>query len=114
MKYIDVPEKDYAKCVVKKGDVLFNRTNSIELVGKTCVYELDYDMIIAGYIIRVRTKQDILKPEDSVIYYFSKASDSMETKVEQLLLDINGKINESWPKGFFDEYDNQLDQLITW
>lgn len=62
LKYIDVPEKDYAKCVVKKGDVLFNRTNSIELVGKTCVYELDYDMIIAGYIIRVRTKQDILKP----------------------------------------------------
>lgn len=64
--------------------------------------------------IRVATKQHILKPEDSVIYYFSKISDSMETKVEQLLIDENGKINENWPKGFFDEYDNQLDQLITW
>jgi len=62
LKYIDVPEKDFAKCVVKKGDVLFNRTNSIELVGKTCVYELNYKMVIAGYIIRVRTKKDILNP----------------------------------------------------
>ncbi|QIR75282.1 DUF3696 domain-containing protein [Sulfurospirillum diekertiae] len=64
--------------------------------------------------IRVATKQNILKPEDSVIYYFSKRSDLMETKVEQLLIDENGKINKSWPKGFFDEYDKQLDQLITW
>lgn len=64
--------------------------------------------------IRVATKQHILKPEDSVIYYFSKMTDSMETKVDQLLIDANGKINENWPKGFFDEYDTQLDQLITW
>jgi predicted ATPase len=64
--------------------------------------------------IRVATKQHLLKPEDSVVYYFSKIRDSMETKVEQLLIDENGKINENWPKGFFDEYDNQLDELITW
>jgi len=64
--------------------------------------------------IRVATKQQILQPQDSVVYYFSKIRDSMETKVEQLLIDENGKINENWPKGFFDEYDNQLDQLITW
>ena len=64
--------------------------------------------------IRVATKEDILKPEDSAIYYFSKIADSMETKVEQLLIDANGKINQNWPKGFFDEYDNQLDKLISW
>lgn len=64
--------------------------------------------------IRVATKQHLLKPEDSVVYYFSKISDSMETKIEQLCIDENGKINENWPKGFFDEYDNQLDELITW
>jgi len=64
--------------------------------------------------IRVATKQQILQPQDSVVYYFSKISDSMETKVEQLLIDENGKINENWPKGFFDEYDNQLDELIIW
>ncbi|CEY29656.1 type I restriction-modification system subunit S [Streptococcus pneumoniae] len=62
LKHIDVPEKDLEKYVVRKGDVLFNRTNSLELVGKTCIYELDYDMVIAGYIIRIRTKNNILNP----------------------------------------------------
>ena len=62
--------------------------------------------------IRVATKQDILKPEDSAIYYFSKIADSMETKVEQLLIDKDGSINKDWPEGFFDEYRNLLDELL--
>jgi type I restriction enzyme S subunit len=57
LKYINVEEKDYEKHVVRKGDLLFNRTNSKELVGKTCVFKEDTEMIIAGYIIRVRTNQ---------------------------------------------------------
>ena len=60
LKYIDIPEKDLEKYVVRKGDVLFNRTNSIELVGKTCSDELNFDMVIAGYIIRIRTNNNIL------------------------------------------------------
>ena len=60
LKYIDIPENEIEKCVVRNGDVLFNRTNSVELVGKTCVYNLDSDMIIAGYIIRVRIDDRVL------------------------------------------------------
>ena len=60
LKYIDIPDNEIEKCVVRNGDVLFNRTNSVELVGKTCVYNLDYDMIIAGYIIRVRIDDRML------------------------------------------------------
>ena len=60
LKYIDIPESEIEKCVVKKGDVLFNRTNSKELVGKTCVFNLDEPMIIAGYIIRVRVNGRVL------------------------------------------------------
>ena len=60
LKYIDIPEKDLEKYVVRKGDVLFNRTNSIELVGKTCIYELNFDMVIEGYIIRIRKNNNIL------------------------------------------------------
>lgn len=40
--------------------MLFNRTNSIELVGKTVVFDLQEDMIIAGYIIRVRLNKRLL------------------------------------------------------
>lgn len=60
MKYIDIPDNEIEKCIVRKGDVLFNRTNSIELVGKTCVFDLDDDMVIAGYIIRVRLNEKLL------------------------------------------------------
>ena len=54
VKRITVPEKDLKGCLVEKGDVLFNRTNSRDLVGKTCTFDLDEPMIIAGYIIRLR------------------------------------------------------------
>ena len=57
IKHINVSDKDYEKYVVHKGDLLFNRTNSKELVGKTAVFKEDTQMIIAGYIIRVRTNE---------------------------------------------------------
>ena len=60
LKYIDVSDDEIEKCVVRKGDVLFNRTNSIELVGKTAVFDLSEDMVIAGYIIRVRLNEKLL------------------------------------------------------
>jgi type I restriction enzyme, S subunit len=55
LKYIDLSEKDKPKYLVTKGDLLFNRTNSKELVGKTAVYDGDNPVAIAGYLIRVRT-----------------------------------------------------------
>ena len=60
LKYIDISDDEIEKCVVRKGDVLFNRTNSIELVGKTAVFDLSEDMVIAGYIIRVRLNERLL------------------------------------------------------
>lgn len=60
IKRIDVPEKELAGCSVQEGDVLFNRTNSKELVGKTCYFSGKEPMIIAGYIIRLRTNGRVL------------------------------------------------------
>ena len=62
VKSIDVPDKDLEKCVVRKGDILFNRTNSKELVGKTALFDLNDEMVIAGYIIRVRVKAEEVLP----------------------------------------------------
>ena len=59
IKSIDISEDELPKCSVRKGDVLFNRTNSIELCGKTCLYKLDKTMVIAGYIIRVRVSEKL-------------------------------------------------------
>lgn len=54
IKRIDIDSKDESKYLVRKGDLLFNRTNSKELVGKTAVYPFDEVRAIAGYLIRVR------------------------------------------------------------
>ena len=62
IKRIDVPENELEKCTVRRGDVLFNRTNSKELVGKTCVYDRDEMMVLAGFVIRVRVN-DLVLPE---------------------------------------------------
>lgn len=59
-KHIDVPENELEKCTVRRGDVLFNRTNSKELVGKTCVYNRDEMMVLAGFVIRVRVTERVL------------------------------------------------------
>ena len=59
-KRIDVPENELDKCTVRRGDVLFNRTNSKELVGKTCVYNRDEMMVLAGFVIRVRVTERVL------------------------------------------------------
>ena len=59
-KRIDIPDNELDKCTVRRGDVLFNRTNSKELVGKTCVYNRDEMMVLAGFVIRVRVAERVL------------------------------------------------------
>lgn len=59
LKTIDVPNDEVEKCIVRYGDILFNRTNSIELIGKTCMFDSETPMIIAGYIIRVRLSEKL-------------------------------------------------------
>ena len=52
LKYVDLDEKDREKYLVYKGEVLFNRTNSKELVGKTAVYKREKPMAYAGYLVK--------------------------------------------------------------
>ena len=45
---------DINKYALIKDDLLFNRTNSSEWVGKTAIFKSDSPAIYAGYLIRVR------------------------------------------------------------
>jgi type I restriction enzyme S subunit len=47
---------------LQSGDVLFNRTNSPELVGKTSIYRGEREAIYAGYLIRIQCDEG-LDPE---------------------------------------------------
>ncbi len=53
MKCADISAAEFAKYRLNKGDVLFNRTNSIEHVGKTGLFDLDGDYCFASYLVRV-------------------------------------------------------------
>lgn len=44
------------------GDVLFNRTNSLEHVGKAAIFRGDREAIFAGYLIRLRHRRDVIDP----------------------------------------------------
>lgn len=46
-------DEDIKKYSLRKGDILFNRTNSPELVGKTSIYRGEQPAIFAGYLIRI-------------------------------------------------------------
>ena len=53
----DVEIKKYS---LVEGDVLFNRTNSPELVGKTSIYRNEIPAIYAGYLIKIENDKSKL------------------------------------------------------
>ncbi|EHR48719.1 restriction endonuclease S subunit [Saccharomonospora marina XMU15] len=53
LKYLPVDHPDVSKLLLRDGDILFNRTNSFELVGKSAVYRESYGRaVFASYLIR--------------------------------------------------------------
>ena len=54
---------EISQYILNQGDVLFNRTNSPELVGKTAIYKGEQPAIFAGYLIRVNQISSIVKDQ---------------------------------------------------
>ena len=71
-------EDDIKKYQLSPGDVLFNRTNSAALVGKTSIYRGEYPAIYAGYIIKLDYDREIVVGEflnyvmNTAVYSFLK------------------------------------------
>lgn len=63
LKYIDLGPEELARYRLLPGDLLFNRTNSKELVGKCEVFDQTGDWVFASYLIRVRLRRDVLLPQ---------------------------------------------------
>ncbi|WP_305906568.1 restriction endonuclease subunit S [Methylomarinum sp. Ch1-1] len=53
-------KQEIEKYKLSSGDVLFNRTNSPELVGKTAIYKGERKAIYAGYLIKARCLELLL------------------------------------------------------
>ncbi|MEO1585382.1 MAG: restriction endonuclease subunit S [Planctomycetota bacterium] len=63
LKYIDLSDKALGTYRLERGDILFNRTNSRDLVGKIGIFDLDGDYVFASYLVRLRTNPSIARPE---------------------------------------------------
>lgn len=68
IKYVDLNDKDFEAYRLVHGDVLFNRTNSYELVGRTGVYDLNGDHVFASYLVRIKTNTEKLEPKFLTLY----------------------------------------------
>ena len=93
-------EYEIKKYLLKENDVLFNRTNSPEWVGKTAIYKGERPAIFAGYLIRINYKPNELNP-DYLNYYLNchtakKYGDSVKSfGVNQS--NINGSKLKAYP-----------------
>lgn len=63
MKRVPLSKTEFAKYKINKGDLLFNRTNSFEHVGRTGIFLLDGDYICASYLVRLELKRELVLPE---------------------------------------------------
>ena len=79
--------------------------------GAQVIVETHSDHILNG--IRLAVKQQILSKEKVKLYYFcTKTEDGVTMHTfEEPKLDGNGRL-DFWPKGFFDEWDNTLLELL--
>ena len=62
LKYIELTEMEREKAELLEGDLLFNRTNSKELVGKTGLWDGRFDAVAASYFIRLRVNRERIVP----------------------------------------------------
>jgi type I restriction enzyme, S subunit len=73
LKYLHIAPKDREKLFLKPGDIVVNRTNSAELVGKCAVFNLNGEYGFASYLIRLRLDQERADPQLIATYINSPA-----------------------------------------
>lgn len=60
MKVIRYPPESISSFLIENGDILFNRTNSPELVGKSAVYREKLKAVFASYLVRVHPNPNLI------------------------------------------------------
>ncbi len=73
-KYADISQDEYQRFALKNRDVLFNRTNSFEWVGRTGVYYQNdgVERTFASYLVRFNPIERVVLPEYLCAFLNSK------------------------------------------
>jgi restriction endonuclease S subunit len=90
LKYIQMNEDDFQRYHIDIGDLLFNRTNSKELVGKCEVFDEPGDWVFASYLIRVRLYSSRVIPRFAADFLNTRAG---RLQIDRLSRQIIGMTN---------------------
>ncbi len=64
LQFVELNSDELKKFEVHIDDIIFNRTNSLELVGRTSIYKhLQKSVVFASYLIRLKTDTNKLLPD---------------------------------------------------
>ena len=85
VKRVDLSDTVFKNFKLEKGDILVNRTNTYELVGRTGIFLLDGDYTFASYLIRIRPCKEIVNSSFLAFYLisFSRRLKVLATKAVQ-------------------------------
>jgi type I restriction enzyme S subunit len=79
LQFVDVDDDTLSAFRLNDGDLLFNRTNSHELVGRMAIFRSQREVVFASYLIRLSLDQNELVPE-FVNYYFNQSTVQADLK----------------------------------
>ncbi|AYO57948.1 hypothetical protein CO230_07320 [Chryseobacterium sp. 6424] len=97
LKYISPEHKDLPKLFLENGDLVFNRTNSYDLVGKSAVFDKENNKYtLASYLIKVSLFNDFLNSEYINNYIISPTC--RESQIEPLIIAQTNQANFSGSK----------------
>lgn len=99
LQWVKIGDDDFNKFRVERGDILFNRTNSFDLVGRTAVFDIAGDYVFASYLIRLRTNEERLSPF-FLNHYFNSASTQRRLKTIATRAVSQSNISATRLKGF--------------
>jgi restriction endonuclease S subunit len=89
LKYIELLPEELDKYKIVQGDILFNRTNSKELVGKCEVFKEEGDWVFASYLIRVRLDLSKALPEFISAFLSTKAGRLQIDRVSRQIIGMS-------------------------
>jgi len=90
LQFVDLDAESFDRFRLKPGDLLFNRTNSIDLVGRMAIIEDDRPAVFASYLVRLVVDVDRCLPE--FLNHFMNSSRTQE-EIKKLASRAVGQAN---------------------
>ncbi|SNZ06972.1 type I restriction enzyme, S subunit [Persephonella hydrogeniphila] len=91
-QYVNIPLSTFKKYKLNRGDILINRTNSMQFVGRPSYFDLKGDYVFASYLIRLFTnskKVDNLFLTILISFYHEKLKNLATPAVQQANINAN-------------------------